>query len=106
MYEKKFALIEGETFKLQELGKEIESIVGSKLEDDIGYTDRIVAQKPNPEQDFETFNIKFHLQDLPDFIDVVATADKRAQYEDYNFEEESFKVRLVSYHRAASPDDK
>lgn len=105
MHEKKFSLIEGETFTIDQLGKEIEEIVGSKLVDLTGVKQRVVAQKPSPEQDFETFTIKFNLEDLPDFVDVVATTDKKENVEDYDFDKEELKVRLVSYIRQEAPRD-
>ncbi|CAM4258971.1 hypothetical protein [Lacicoccus alkaliphilus] len=103
MHEKKFSLIEGETFTIDQLGKEIEEIVGSKLVDLTGVKRRVVAQKPSPEQGFETFTIKFDLEDLPDFVDVVATTEKKENIEEYDFNKEEFKVRLVSYIRQEAP---
>lgn len=105
MHEKKFSLIEGETFTIDQLGKEIEEIVGSKVTDLTGVKKRVVAQKPSPEQDFETFTIKFNLEDLPDFVDVVATTEKKENIEDYDFDKEELKVRLVSYIRQEAPRD-
>lgn len=70
-----------------------------------GVKQRVVAQKPSPEQDFETFTIKFDLEDLPDFVDVVATTDKKENVEDYDFDKEELKVRLVSYIRQEAPRD-
>lgn len=105
MHEKKFSLIEGEKFTIDQLEKEIEEIVGSKLVDVAGVKSRVVAQKPSPEQDFETFTIKFNLEDLPDFVDVVATTEKRENIEDYDFDKEELKVRLVSYIRQDAPKD-
>ncbi|MCD2138926.1 hypothetical protein [Salinicoccus halitifaciens] len=103
MHEKKFSLIEGETFTIDQLGKEIEEITGSKVTDLTGIKSRVVAQKPSPEQDFETFTIKFNLEDLPDFVDVVATTEKKENVEDYDFDKEELKVRLVSYIRQEAP---
>lgn len=105
MHEKKFSLIEGETFTVDELGKEIEEITGSKLVDLTGTRQRVVAQKPSPDQDFETFTIKFELGDLPDFVDVVATTDKKENVDDYDFDKDKLKVRLISYIRQESPED-
>lgn len=105
MHEKKFSLIEGETFTIDQLGKEIEEIVGSKVTDLTGIKSRVVAQKPSPEQDFETFTIKFDLEDLPDFVDVIATTEKKENIEDYDFDKEELKVRLVSYIRQEAPRD-
>lgn len=105
MHEKKFSLIEGETFTIDQLGKEIEEIVGSKVTDLTGIKSRVVAQKPSPQQDFETFTIKFDLEDLPDFVDVIATTEKKENIEDYDFDKEELKVRLVSYIRQEAPRD-
>src|SRR5690625_1393591 len=103
MHEKKFSLIEGETFTIDQLGKEIEEITGSKVTDLTGIKSRVVAQKPSPEQGFETFTIKFNLEDLPDFVDVLATTEKKEKIEDYDFDKEELKVRLVSYIRQEAP---
>ena len=105
MHEKKFALIEGETFTIDELGREIEEIVDSKLVNLTGTKERVVAQKPSPDQNFETFTIKFNLGDLPDFVDVVATTEKKENFEDYDFDKDKLKVRLISYIRQESPEN-
>lgn len=105
MHEKKFALIEGETFTIDELGREIEGIVDSKLVNLTGTKERVVAQKPSPDQNFETFTIKFTLDDLPDFVDVVATTEKKENFEDYDFDKDKLKVRLISYIRQESPEN-
>lgn len=103
MFERKFALIEGESFQIHELGKEIESIVGSKLEDIVGDTSRIIGYHPS--NDVELFNIRFQLSNVSDYIDVVAETDKKPNLKDYNFENETFKVNLVSYHRMSHPKE-
>ena len=105
MHEKKFSLIEGRTFTIDELGKEIEEIVDSNLVNLTGTKERVVAQKPSPDQDFETFTIKFNLDDLPDFVDVIATTEKKENFEDYDFDKDKLKVRLVSYIRQESPEN-
>ncbi|HIV81917.1 MAG TPA: hypothetical protein H9994_04330 [Candidatus Salinicoccus merdavium] len=105
MHEKKFALIEGETFTIDELGREIEGIVDSKLVNLKGTKERVVAQKPSPDQNFETFTIKFALDDLPDFVDVVATTEKKENFEDYDFDKDKLKVRLISYIRQESSEN-
>ena len=103
MFERKFGMIEGETFQLDELGKEIESIVGSKLEDVTGQVKRIIGYKPDLENNIEYFNIKFQLSHVTDYVDVVATTEKKQQLSDYHFEKEAFKVDLISYHRMSHP---
>src|SRR5699024_682991 len=104
MHEKKFALIEGETFTIDELGREIEGIVDSKLVNVTGTKERVVAQKQSPDLNFDTFTIKFALDDLPDFVDVVATTEKKENFEDYDFDKDKLKVRLISYIRQESPE--
>lgn len=103
VFERKFSMIEGENFKLHELGKEIESIVGSKLEDVIGHTTRILGYKPNLSNEIEYFNIKFQLLHVPDYVDVVVTTDKKPSITDYHFEDETFKVEIISYRRMSQP---
>lgn len=105
MFERKFGLIEGESFQLHELGKEIESIVGSKLENISGEAERIIGFKTNAEDNVEFFNIRFQLLEDPDYVDVVGVTDKKPQLSDYDFEKATFKVNLVSYHRMSRPKD-
>ncbi|CAD2070563.1 hypothetical protein [Phocicoccus pinnipedialis] len=99
MYEKEFILVEGKKMTLKELGAEIESIIGKPVVDILGSPDRVVVKKPAPEQGFETFNVTYQVDDSRDFISGVVTTKNKKKLEKYDFENESFKVRLLSYNR-------
>ena len=90
--------------KLTELANEIESATGGELEDIRGSINRVVVKKPAPEQGFEAFTITFKMKHTVDFIDAVVTTDnKKKHLSDYDFENNEFTVRLISYIRRDVP---
>lgn len=99
MYEKEFSLVEGQTMTFKELGKELESVIGKPLADTFGNPWRAVIKKPAPEQDFETFDVTYQVENSKDYISGVVTTKDKKKLEDYNLQEESFKVRLLSYNQ-------
>lgn len=99
MYEKEFILTEGKTLTLKELGSEIESIIGRPVVDILGTPDRVVVKKPAPEQDFEAFNVTYQVEGSNDYISSVVTTKSKKKLEKYDFVNETFKVRLLSYNR-------
>ena len=104
MHEEKFYLIEGKKMTLMELAKELESAAGGELEDVHGSINRVVVKKPAPEQGFEAFIITFKMKHTVDLIDaVVTTDDKKKNLEDYDFANNEFTVRLISYIRRDVP---
>lgn len=104
MHEEKFHLIEGKKMKLIELSNELQSITSTEFEDVHGSVNRVVVKKPAPEQGFETFTITFKLAHSVDLIDAVVTTNhKKKNYEDYDFENDEFTVRLISYIRRDVP---
>lgn len=104
MHEEKFYLIEGKKMKLEELAKEIESATGGQLEDVRGSINRVVVKKPAPEQGFEAFNLTFKMKHTVDLVDAVVTTDnKKKNLSDYDFDNNEFTVRLISYIRRDVP---
>lgn len=104
MHEEKFNLVEGKKMTLIELSNELQSITGSEMEDVKGSIKRVVVKKPAPEQGFEAFTVTFNIRNSADFIDAIITTDnKKKNYEDYDFENGTFTVRLVSYIRRDAP---
>lgn len=99
MYEKAFILVEGKTLTLKELGSEIESIIGKPVVDIQGTPERVVVKKPAPEQEFEAFNVTYQVEGSKDFISSVVTTKSKKKLEKYDFVNEKFKVRLLSYNR-------
>ncbi len=103
MHENKFNIVEGKVMSLEELGHEVEEITGLSVEKFEGLESRIVAQKPNPDQKFETFNVRFDFEESYDFVDVVFTTEKKKRMEDYDFKKDKVKVQLMSYKRMDAP---
>ena len=104
MHEEKFYLIEGKKMKLEELAREIESATGGELEDVSGSIDRVVVKKPAPEHGFEAFTVTFKMKHSVDLIDAVVTTDnKKKNLADYDFENNEYTVRLISYIRRDVP---
>lgn len=94
MHEEKFVLLEGKTFTLSEIARELEAITGYTVKDSYGDINRIVAQKPNFDQEFETYLITYEFNESDDLTDVTVTTPKDA---DINFQTDKVKVRLISY---------
>lgn len=103
MHEEKFHLIEGKKMTLVELSNELQSITGTEFEDVHESINRVVAKKPAPEEDFETFTITFKLAHTVDLIDAIVTTEKKENNEDYDLENGEFTVRLISYIRRDVP---
>ncbi|WP_411843445.1 hypothetical protein [Salinicoccus sp. HZC-1] len=103
MHENKFNIVEGKVMSLEELGHEVEEITGMQVKRFKGFESRVVAQKPSPDQEFETFNVRFDFEESYDFVDVVFTTDKKARLEDYDFNNDKVKVQLMSYKRMDAP---
>lgn len=94
MHEEKFVLMEGETMTLVEIAKELEHITGYTTRDTFGDIDRVVAQKPNFEQDFETYVINYQFNESEDEVDVTVTTPKDGRQ---NLKNDKVKIRLISY---------
>ncbi|QYA45354.1 hypothetical protein KYI13_03235 [Macrococcoides bohemicum] len=94
MHEEKFVLLEGKSFKLSEIARELEAITGYTAKDSYGDINRIVAQKPNFDQDFESYLVTYEFNESDDLADVTVTTPKD---EDVNFQIDKVKVRLISY---------
>lgn len=94
MHEEKFVLLEGKSFKLSEIARELEAITGYTVNDGYGDINRIVAQKPNFDQDFESYLVTYEFNESDDLADVTVTTPKD---EVVNFQIDKVKVRLISY---------
>ncbi|WP_419743563.1 hypothetical protein ACN5ZK_06920 [Macrococcoides bohemicum] len=94
MHEEKFVLLEGKSFKLSEIARELEAITGYTVKDSYGDINRIVAQKPNFDQDFESYLVTYEFNESDALADVTVTTPKD---EDVNFQIDKVKVRLISY---------
>lgn len=94
MHEEKFVLLEGKSFKLSEIARELQAITGYTVKDSYGDINRIVAQKPNFDQDFESYLVTYEFNESDDLADVTVTTPKD---EDVNFQNDKVKVRLISY---------
>ncbi|MCE4955918.1 hypothetical protein KJC15_01275 [Macrococcus caseolyticus] len=94
MHEEKFVLIEGKAFTLSEIARELESITGYTVKDSYGDVSRIVAQKPNFDQSFESYLITYEFNESDDSADVTVTTPKDATID---FKSDRVKVRLISY---------
>lgn len=94
MHEEKFVLIEGKEYTLSEIAHEIEAITGYTVQDTYGDANRIVAQKPNFDQSFESYLITYEFNESDDLVDVTVTTPKD---EAINFHADKVKVRLISY---------
>lgn len=94
MHEEKFVLLEGKSFKLSEIARELEAITGYTVNDSYGDINRIVAQKPNFDQDFESYLVTYEFNESNDLADVTVTTPKD---EVVNFQIDKVKVRLISY---------
>ncbi|MCG1010237.1 hypothetical protein J4760_09405 [Salinicoccus sp. ID82-1] len=105
MHEDKFNIIEGREMTLESLGYEIEEITGMAVQDFEGDTSRFVAKKPNLDQEFETFNVRYDFKESHDFVDVVFTTEKKDHLEDYDFDDKEVKVQLITYKRMDAPMD-
>lgn len=105
MHENKFNIVEGKVMSLEELGHEVEQITGMKVKKFDGLESRVVAQKPSPDQEFETFNARFDFEESYDFVDVVFTTDKKSRTEDYDLKKDEVKVQLMSYKRMDAPKE-
>lgn len=105
MHENKFNIIEGKVMLLEALKLEIQEITGITVTNLDTLKSRVVAQKPAPDQHFETFNMRFDFDESEDYVDVVFTTDKKTRIEDYDFESDEVKVQLLSYRRVDAPQD-
>lgn len=105
MHENKFNIVEGRVMSLDELRHEIGEITGMQVKRFEGMESRVVAQKPSPDQEFETFNIRFDFEESYDFVDVVFTTDRKSRIEDYDFKKDRVKVQLMSYKRMDAPKE-
>ncbi|MCU7556231.1 hypothetical protein ROU88_07490 [Macrococcus capreoli] len=94
MHEEKFVLLEGKSLTLAEIARELEAITGYTVKDSYGDVNRIVAQKPNFDQDFESYLITYEYNESNDLTDVIVTTPKD---EAINFKSDQMKVRLISY---------
>ncbi|WP_342388462.1 hypothetical protein [Salinicoccus bachuensis] len=103
MHEDKFNIIEGKEMTLEALGYEIEEITGMAVRDFEGDASRFVSKKPNADQEFETFNVRYDFKESNDFVDVVFTTQQKEELEDYDFDEEEVKVQLITYKRMDAP---
>ncbi|MHC0553167.1 hypothetical protein [Salinicoccus sp. CNSTN-B1] len=105
MHEEKFNIIEGKQMTLESLGHELEQITGLSVRDFKGDASRSVATKPNHDQDFETFNVRYDFKESNDFVDVVFTVKKERSLEDYNLDEAEVTVQLITYKRGDAPQE-
>ncbi len=103
MHEEKFNIIEGKEMTLEALRYEIEEITGMGVQSFDGEASRFVSKKPNVDQEFETFNVRYDFKDSNDFVDVVFTTDQKENLEDYDFDDEEVKVQLITYKRMDAP---
>lgn len=94
MHEEKFVFLEGKSFTLTEIARELESITGYTVKDTYGDVNRIVAQKPNFDQDFESYLITYEYNESDDLTDVTVTVPKDTKIDFIN---NKVKVRLISY---------
>ncbi|WP_414054185.1 hypothetical protein [Macrococcus equi] len=94
MHEEKFVLIEGKSYTLSEIARELEAITGYTVKDTYGDINRIVAQKPNFDQDFESYLITYEYNESDDLTDVTVTTPKDKKVD---FHQDKVKVRLISY---------
>lgn len=94
MHEEKFVLMEGETMTLVEIASELEHITGYTVLDTFGDVERVVAQKPNFEQDFETYIINYQFNESDDEVDVTVTTPKDGRQ---HLKNDKVKIRLISY---------
>ncbi|WP_020007002.1 hypothetical protein [Salinicoccus albus] len=105
MHENKFNIVEGRVMVLEALKQEVQEITGMTVRHFDALKSRVVAQKPNPDQHFETFNMRFDFEESADYVDVVFTTDKKTKIDDYDFERDEVKVQLLSYRRVEAPQD-
>ncbi|MDJ1090379.1 hypothetical protein QNJ39_01945 [Macrococcus caseolyticus] len=94
MHEEKFVLMEGETMTLVEIASELEHITGYTALDTFGDIERVVAQKPNFDQDFETYIINYQFNESDDEVDVTVTTPKDGRQ---HLKNDKVKIRLISY---------
>ncbi|GGB00866.1 hypothetical protein ERX37_08580 [Macrococcus hajekii] len=94
MHEEKFVLIENKEMSLRELASELEAITGYTVTDSYGDINRIVAQKPNFDNDFETFLITYEFNETNDIVDATVTTPRNQKID---FKKDHVKVRLLSY---------
>ncbi|TDM12230.1 hypothetical protein [Macrococcus lamae] len=94
MNEEKFVLIENQSMTLNELARELESITGYTVKDSFGDVNRIVAQKPNFDDDFESFLVTYEFHESDDIVDATITTPRD---ENVNLKTEAVKLRLLSY---------
>src|SRR5699024_10868494 len=90
---------------LEELRHEVGEITGMQVKRSEGMECRVVAQKPRPDQEVETFNVRFDFEESYDVVDVVCTTDKKSRIEDYDFKKDRVKVQLMSYKRMDAPKE-
>ena len=102
MHEDKFNIIEGKEMTLEALGYEIEEITGMAVRDFEGCFP-VCFKKPNADQEFETFNVRYDFKESNDFVDVVFTTQQKEELEDYDFKKEEVKVQLITYKRMDAP---
>lgn len=94
MHEEKFVLIEGKSYTLNEIARELESITGYTVKDTYGDVNRIVAQKPNFDQEFESYVVTYEYNETDDITDVTVTTPKDKAID---FHTDRVKIRLITY---------
>lgn len=94
MHEEKFVLIENKEMTLRELASELEAITGYTVLDTFGDISRIVAQKPNFDDGFESFLVTYEFNEVADIVDATVTTPRNQKVD---FKKDAVKVRLLSY---------
>lgn len=99
MYESDFVLMENETMSLEALRQELSNIIQNKCVYNAEQTKRSVSQQPKPEDRYDTFYIRFDVEDSNDFISVVADVSKEKHLVDYDLNEKGLTVKLINYNK-------
>ncbi len=94
MHEEKFVLMENQSMTLNEIAQELEAITGYTVKDSFGEVNRIVAQKPNFDDDFESFLVTYEFNESDDIVDATVITPRDGKI---NFKSDSVKLRLLSY---------
>lgn len=94
MHEEKFVLIENQMMTLNEIAQELEAITGYTVKDSFGDVNRIVAQKPNFDDDFESFLVTYEFNESDDIVDATITTPR---HENIDLKIAEVKLRLLSY---------
>ncbi|UBH11399.1 hypothetical protein [Macrococcus armenti] len=94
MHEEKFVLLEGTMMTLVEIARELEHITSYTVKDTFGDVDRVVAQKPNFDQDYDTYVVNYQFNESTDETDVTVTVPKGDKSQ---LKTDKVKIRLISY---------